>query len=125
MDKYYGQYKYISAHLGNGVGITIEGSQLNGHKENVNLGFTMEKVPGFAQGFQTYEVTPYQSSKLDYSIDVHINVGEEYAGKTAYVFSRDIDTNTYERKEVVSVNEIGNVALHTDEVTDIIVLMAN
>jgi hypothetical protein len=53
-----------------------------------------------------------------------MNFDKEYEGKTAYVFRRDIETNTYDRKEIVPVNEIGNVALHTDEITDIMVLIA-
>jgi hypothetical protein len=124
MKEYYGKYHYIAAHLGNGVGITIDGSQLTGNETDVNLGFIMVKVPGFAEGFQTYHLIPYQTSKLPYSIDVHMNFDKEYEGKTAYVFRRDIETNTYDRKEIVPVNEIGNVALHTDEITDIMVLIA-
>jgi hypothetical protein len=125
MQKYYGQYNYISTNLGNGVGITIDGSQFKGNESDVNLGFTMVKMPGFAEGFEAYRVTPYESSKLSYAIDVHMNFGKKFEGKTAYVFELDNAAKTYDRKEIVAVNEIGNVALHTNEVSDIIVLIAD
>jgi hypothetical protein len=53
-----------------------------------------------------------------------MNLGVEYTDKTAYIFERDLDTNTYERKSIVAVNEIGNVMLNTDEMSDIMVLIA-
>jgi hypothetical protein len=53
-----------------------------------------------------------------------MNLGTEYVGKTAYIFERDIDTNTFERKSIVTVNEIGNVMLDTDEMSEIMVLVA-
>jgi hypothetical protein len=84
----------------------------------------MNKVTGFAEGFTTFQLTPYEDSKLPYSVGIHMNLGTEYTGKTAYVFERNLDTNAYERKSIVTVNEIGNVMLDTNEMSDVMVLIA-
>jgi hypothetical protein len=122
--EFYGEYKLIAAHLGNGVGITVDASQITGDEEEVNLGYTMVKVPEFAAGFQTYHLAPYEASKISYYVDVHMNLGKEYENKIAYVFILDLETKAYVLKGAMPVNEIGNVALHTDEISDIMVLIA-
>jgi hypothetical protein len=93
-------------------------------KKDINLNATMRKLNNFAEGFVTFQLTPYESAKLPYSVGIHMNLGVEYTDKTAYIFERDLDTNTYERKSIVAVNEIGNVMLNTDEMSDIMVLIA-
>ena len=53
-----------------------------------------------------------------------MNLGTEYVGKTAYIYSKSLLTGNYERVNITTVNEIGNVAIQTNELTDIIVLIA-
>lgn len=52
-----------------------------------------------------------------------MNVGAEYAGKTTYLFSKNLKTNEYELSGVTTVNEIGNVGLLTDDITEVMVLI--
>ena len=52
-----------------------------------------------------------------------MNVGA-YNGQIAYLFSRDRITGEYVLSSITTVNEIGNVALQTNQMTDIMVLIA-
>ena len=92
LQKYYGRNLYLMAHLGNGIGYTIDASGIDDKADTLELG-------------------------------IHMNVGA-YNGQIAYLFSRDLITGEYVLSSITSVNEIGNVALQTNQMTDIMVLIA-
>ncbi len=75
-------------------------------------------------GFKVFYMRPVKAIKLPYSAGIHMNLGTEYVGKTAYIYSKSLLTGNYERVNITTVNEIGNVAIQTNELTDIIVLIA-
>ena len=75
-------------------------------------------------GFKVFYMRPIKAIKLPYSAGIHMNLGTEYVGKTAYIYSKSLLTGNYERVNITTVNEIGNVAIQTNELTDIIVLIA-
>jgi G3E family GTPase len=53
-----------------------------------------------------------------------MNLGINNIGKAAYIFERDLQANSYVLKDAVIVNEIGNVAINTNQITDVMVLVA-
>lgn len=71
----------------------------------------------------TFHFKPCHTQVLPYAIGIHMNVGA-YNGQIAYLFSRDLITGEYVLSSSVPVNEIGNIALQTNQMTDIIVLIA-
>jgi hypothetical protein len=124
VNDYYGKYSMIAAHLGNGIGITINNAGVStGAETTVNLGATIVDVPNFAQGFETKHVVPTKASALPFEIYMHVNVGAENAGRKAYVFKLNSVGKTYELSGVLDVNAIGNIAIQTTEMTDIIILI--
>ena len=54
-----------------------------------------------------------------------MNVGAEYAGATAYIFRKSLTTGSYEFVKTMQVNEIGNVAIFTNEMAEVMVLIQN
>ncbi|MBQ6786335.1 MAG: hypothetical protein IJO85_01285 [Lachnospiraceae bacterium] len=124
LTKYYGKNLYLMAHLGNGVGYTIANEELGKAKGDLVLGSSMEKLVDFAADFDTFSVMPLQKKQLSYEIGLHMNVGVEYAGKVAYLFSRNLTTGMYELNKTMTVSEIGNVALMANEITDVMILIA-
>ena len=123
LQKYHGRNMYVMAHLGNGVGFTVNAADTTKATANVELKTTMEKVPNFAEGFNTVKVTPNKATVLEFEVGLHVNVGEEYVGMTAYIFTKSLVTGEYQLSRVMTVNEIGNVAVTTNEMTDVMVLI--
>ena len=124
MQKYYGRNLYLMAFLGNGVGYSISKEALGMADADLNLESRLEEVKDFAADFETFRLQPVKEIKLAYQIGLHINVGAEYAGKTAYVFSKNLVTGVYQLSKTMTVSEIGNVGFYTDEMTDVMVLIA-
>ena len=123
LQKYYGKNIYLMAHLGNGIGYSIFMSDTV-PTEDLDLSSTLNKVDNFAEGFITFHMQPVNKIKLPYQVGLHINVGAEYAGHIAYIFTLDHITNTYVINNIVVVNEIGNVMINVTELTDVMVLVA-
>ncbi|MBE5875700.1 MAG: hypothetical protein E7290_02285 [Lachnospiraceae bacterium] len=121
--KYYGQYAIVMVHAGNGIGYTIDTLQLTGSEADLTLKNKIEKDDNFAEGFETYKITVVEEKQLTYEIGTHINVGAENAGKTAYIFALNLITGQYEVKNVMTVNEIGNVVVMTNAISDMVVLV--
>lgn len=122
-EKYHGMNLSVLAHLGNGIGYTIDTDFVANMTADVQLGASLSEIKQFAQGFATYRVIPAQPQKFARSLTVHVHVGEEHIGKTAYIFSLDSLTGQFVRKDVVTVSEIGNVALTTSELSQIMVMI--
>ena len=82
-----------------------------------------DEVKDFAEGFTTYQLTALHSVKLPYAIGIHMNLGTEYTGCAAYIFTKDLTTGTYTLNSTTIVNEIGNVMLYNNQITDVMVLI--
>ena len=121
--KYHGQFVVMMLHMGNGVGYTIDALQMTGNEADLTLKNKIEKDENFAEGFETYKLTVADEKTLSYAIGTHICVGKENAGKTAYIFCKNLVTGQYEVKNVMTVNSIGNVAVTTNTISDIVVLV--
>lgn len=126
LQKYLGQHLYIMTHLGNGVGFSVyTNQQLMGDLTDVTLETDIKQLPQFADGFTTVLLEPAQTAKIPYQIGIHVNIGVQHQGKYAYIFKKNMLTDEYERVSIVKVNEIGNVALITSELTDYMILTEN
>ena len=122
LQKYRGRNIYLMAHLGNGVGYSISMADTD-ISEELDLSSDMSEVNDFAEGFTTYQLTALHSVKLPYAIGIHMNLGTEYTGCAAYIFTKDSTTGTYTLNSTTIVNEIGNVMLYNNQITDVMVLI--
>ena len=122
LQKYRGRNIYLMAHLGNGVGYSISMADTD-ISEELDLSSEMSEVNNFAEGFTTYQLTALHSVKLPYAIGIHMNLGTEYTGCAAYIFTKDSTTGTYILNSTTIVNEIGNVMLYNNQITDVMVLI--
>ena len=123
LEKYHGRHMYVLAHLGNGIGFSVDSQAVETMTQDVQISATLDKVEKFADGFATYHMTPTYSRKLQSTLGVHVHVGKEVAGHTAYIFCKDSVTGQFVRTSITKVNEIGNVGYMTDELTEVMVLI--
>lgn len=120
LQKYYGRSMFVNAHLGNGIGFTVEADAVT---TDLNIGMSKEVVANFAEGFHTLKLQPVAPAKLGMTVGMHVNVGREYTDAHAYVFTWNAVTGLYEVKTVTTVNEIGNIGFYTDELTNVMILI--
>ena len=123
LQKYYGRNLYLMAHLGNGVGFSIYAPDIQDVMTEYDFDSELMQLPEH-DGFKVFYMRPIKAIKLPYSAGIHMNLGTEYVGKTAYIYSKSLLTGNYELVNVTIVNEIGNVAIQTNELTDIIIQIA-
>lgn len=98
--------------------------QTPANASDLNLQTKMESVEKFADGFDTLKVTPNESSKIGFKIGLHMHVGKQYIGRTAYIFKKDLTTGEYLLAQTMKVNEIGNVGLYVDEMSEMMILIS-
>ncbi len=125
LGKYFGVDMVLQAHLGNGVGFTIDANTLSAANVEMNISSELRKLNTFADGFSTFHVKPSKAAKLGQEVGLHVNLGKEFEGKKAYIYAKNILTGELEFKGAMIVNEIGNVGLFTSEMTDVVIMVEN
>lgn len=123
MQKYYGQKLYMMAHMGNGIGYTINAEGLASDAASLQLLAYLELIENFAEGFTTMHYVPAKEVVLSYTIGIHMQVGTEYTGKPAYIFSKNRTTGLYEICQLTTVSENGNVAVQTKEISEMMIMI--
>lgn len=121
--KYRGQKLMIMAHLGNGIGYSIDASQIGENVQDIDLSATMQVIERFAAGFDSFRVEPRKSTVLGQQMGIHLNVGAQYAGKMAFIFQKNLTSGKYELYTAMLVNEIGNVAVTTNVLSNLYILI--
>lgn len=122
LSKYYGKVHTLMAHLGNGIGFTMDANVTGG--KDVDLSATLQVVEKFAEGFDSFKMNTQQSTTLNGEIGIHVNVGVQYVGLQAYIFQKNMVTGLYELKNTMPVNAVGNVAVMTNAIADMYILIA-
>ena len=112
------------AHLGTGVGFSILASDIQDVQTEYDFDSRLTQLPDEQGGFKVFYMQPVNALKLPYTVGIHMNLGIEYSGKKAYLFTKSSITGSFELVNITTVSEIGNVAVQTNELTDILVLIA-
>ena len=119
--RFFGTNTILYSHLGNLVGITLDARQMV--CADVDLTIKKEVLPLFAEGYETYALIPKKEVTLSFEVGIHVHVGKEFVGKEAYIFQKNLATGQMEQVSVEYVNEIGNVALLTNQMSQVMVLI--
>ena len=124
LQKYYGQKVYFAVIFGKDAAMTIDMQTVTSAGADMKLGYTLVEIPAFAVDFATIHAVPIQRTVLPFQATLHFNVGSVYAGKTAYIYLMDADAAKYSLIKTMNVNETGNVAIDTEQFTDVIIMIA-
>lgn len=124
LQKYYGQKVYFAVIFGKNAAMTIDMQTVTSAGADMKLGYTLVGIPAFAADFATIHAVPIQRTVLPFQATLHFNVGSAYAGKTAYIYLMDADAAKYILVKTMNVNENGNVAIDTEQFTDVIIMIA-
>lgn len=119
LQKYHGSNNWVRAHLGNGIGYMISPLE----SKDLQLSAELEKLTYFAEGFDTFKITPKKEVKFENQTGFNVNLGLDYAGATAYIFCKDMTTGEFVLNRAMKVTEIGNVGFFTSELTEVYILI--
>ena len=122
LQKYYGRNLYLMAHLGNGIGYSINAADMQSVTEELELASSLQSISD-EEGFKAFYMKKAKEIQLNYMVGIHMQVGQEYTGNIAYLFQKSILSGEYQLKHITTVDEIGNVALQTNELTDIVIMI--
>lgn len=123
LHKYYGMENMVVAFaMEGGIGISVNTADMVTGQTDMDVRYTKVERPLFADGFDCFQLIAEKEQMLQMPVTLHVNLGDAYAGKTAYIFQRAADT-TWQQVKIMQVNEIGNVAVETTAVTDYIIFI--
>lgn len=115
----------VNVYTGPSVGISLLPSKMKGvDTAAMEMNLTLEKkeLPKYGNSAALF-FEAGKTASFGFDFLIHMNLGTEYIGKTAKIYTRETaDSAPVLVKEMV-VNEIGNVGYQAQAVTDVIVLI--
>jgi hypothetical protein len=123
MNKYYGQNVLLSAVFSSTFGITVDMANVPAATEDLKVEYTSRSLPSLSADFNSTYVKASSIKQLNFNAYLNFHVGTENIGKTAYIFTLSSEGTSFELKKIMTVNEIGNVAILTDTITDMVIMI--
>lgn len=95
----------------NGVVTAYTASALAQIKGDLDLNIMVSKDKDFGQGFRSFVLEPRKKTIYGVKLATVMLLGEENAGKTAFIFQRNITTQQMEFLDSTIIDEAGHVAV--------------
>lgn len=113
----------INIYTGPNVGMTfLPNNMTQTSQTEMKLGYTKQELPK-VNDTDVIFFKAEAPKAYDFDFMMHFHVGEQYIGKTAKLFKRATIEAVPELVTQMEVNEIGNVAFITGDITDVIILV--
>lgn len=109
-------------HFGKDAVVVFTHNELTKVIGDLDLNLQVSKDKDFGQNFKSLVLDPRKKSIYGLKIAVAFNMGKENAGKAAYIFKRNSETNQVELLTAGMIGADGAIALPDVDYTDIIVL---
>ena len=106
----------------NGVVTAYTASALAQIKGDLDLNIMVSKNKDFGQGFRSFVFEPRKKTIYGVKLATVMLLGEENAGKTAFIFQRNITTQQMEFLDSTIIDEAGHVAVPFVDFTDFVIL---
>lgn len=109
-------------HYGNDIVLVFTGSTLAEINGDLDLNILVSTDKDFGQNFQTLVLDPRKKAIYGAKLALACNLGQENAGKTAFVFYRNLTNNQVELMTTCIISEQGTIAIPGVDYTDLIIL---
>ena len=106
----------------NGVVTAYTASALAQIKGDLDLNIMVSKDKDFGQGFRSFVLEPRKKNIYGVKLATVMLLGKENAGKTAFIFHRNITTQQMEFLDSTIIDEAGHVAVPFVDFTDFVIL---
>ena len=90
--------------------------------EKPDTHFMVSKDKDFGQGFRSFVLEPRKKTIYGVKLATVMLLGKENAGKTAFIFQRNITTQQMEFLDSTIIDEAGHVAVPFVDFTDFVIL---
>ena len=91
-------------------------------KGDLDLNIKVSKDKDFGQGFKSFVLDPRKKAIYGVKLATVMSLGKENAGKTAFIFQRNLTTQAIEFLNSTVIDEAGNVAVPCVDFTDFVIL---
>ena len=109
-------------HFGNRMVMVYNHESLSTINGDLDLNFTMTTDKDFGQGFKAIVFEPRKRAGYGGQLSFAYLIGKEHAGKTAFLFSRNIATDQVELFTACVISEDGTIVVSGTDYTDFIIL---
>ncbi|MBQ6786218.1 MAG: alpha-amylase [Lachnospiraceae bacterium] len=109
-------------HYGNDIVLAFTSSALAEVTGDLDLNILVSTDKDFGQNFKSIVLDPRKESIYGAKLAVAFNLGKENAGKTAFVFHRNLANNQVELMTTCLIAENGTIAMPGVDYTDLIIL---
>lgn len=123
LNKYYGQPMYMNVFFSADFGMTIDMANVLMMTNDVQIVYSIVSDPLIAPEFDVLHAIPDAIKPLEFEAIFNFHVGDEYIGKKAYIYVLNELGTGYDLARVSIVNEIGNIAFASANVSDVIILI--
>ena len=91
-------------------------------KGDLDLNIMVSKDKDFGQGFKSFVLDPRKKAIYGVKLATVMSLGKENAGRTAFIFQRNLTTQGIEFLNSTTIDEAGNVAVPCVDFTDFVIL---
>lgn len=123
LNQYYGQYLYLNAVFSADFGLTIDMAGVSVVTDDVEIFYSFVADPMIAPEFDVIHAIPNTIKPLVFDAVFNFHIGDLYIGKKAYIYTLNETGTGYDLAGTTVVNEIGNIAFVSDNVTDVILFV--
>jgi len=123
LNQYYGQNMYLNVVFGADFGLTIDMAGVPMTENDVEIAYTFVSDPIIAPEFDVIHAIPNAIKPLGFEAVFNFHIGDTYIGKKAYIYVLNESGTGYDFIGETIVNEIGNIAFTSRNVTDVIIFV--
>ena len=123
LNKYYGQPMYMNAVFSADFGLTIDMANVPMMTNDVEIVYSIVSDPVIAPEFDVIHAIPKAIKPLGFEAIFNFHIGDAYVGKKAYIYVLNEQGTGYDLAGMTIVNEIGNIAFASTNVTDVIIFV--
>ena len=122
LENYFGQKVFFSTIFSKDAAMMIDMQQVT-KTDDVKLGYKLSLMTNVEEKFDVIHAVPADIKSLPYNVMLHFNLGSRYNGKMSYIFAKNSSEEDYRLKKIMKVDEFGNVAFDTTDISDVIIMV--
>ncbi len=123
LNKYYGQFMYLNTVFSADFALTIDMANVPMATKDVKIAYTVVPDPLITPVFDVIHAIPNMVQSLEFEAIFNFHIGDAYVGKNAYIYVLSEQGTGYDLTGTTIVNEIGNIAFASTNVTDVIIFV--
>jgi len=123
LNQYYGQNMYLNIVFAADFGLTIDMAGVPKAENDMEIAYTFTPDVTITSEFNVIHAIPNAIKPLGFEAIFNFHIGDAYIGKKVYIYVLNESGTGYDFAGETIVNEIGNIAFASRNVTDVIIFV--